>query len=154
MIRMALPDDARAIHELHTRSVRGLCARDYPNEAIEAWLFGRTPEGYKGIGKKEMYVFEESGAIRGFSHVRPDCMEALFIDPDHARRGIGRALFGHALAVIHAAGIEPVPLVATLTAFPFYLKMGCTEIRRSFVEKNHIKLETVLMRSPEGAGKS
>jgi len=26
--------------------------------------------------------------------------------------------------------------------------MGCTEIRRSFVEKNHVKVETVLMQLP------
>ena len=70
MIRIALPDDALAIHNLHTRSVRGLCTRDYPKEVIEGWLLGRSPDGYKerGIAKKEIYVFEESGAIRGFSY--------------------------------------------------------------------------------------
>ncbi len=66
MIRIALPDDARAIDNLHTRSVRGLCTRDYPKEVIEAWLLGRSPAGYKGIAKKEMYVFEERGAISWF----------------------------------------------------------------------------------------
>lgn len=148
MIRIALPDDALAIHKLHTRSVRGLCARDYPKEVIARWLWGRTPEGYKGIAKKEMYVFEENGAIRGFSHVFPICIVALFVDPEHTRRGVGRALFEHALAFIRASGSVPIPFEATLTALPFYLKMGCTEVRRSFVEKNHAKIETVLMQLP------
>jgi hypothetical protein len=40
MIRIALPDDALAIHNLHTRSVRGLCMRDYSKEVIETWLLG------------------------------------------------------------------------------------------------------------------
>ena len=153
MIRIALPDDALAIHNLHTRSVRGLCARDYPQEVIEGWLLGRSPDGYKGIAKKEMYVFEESGAIRGFSHVVPIYIVALFVDPDHTRRGVGRALFEHALALIRASGTVPVPFEGTLTALPFYLKMGCTEIRRSFVEKNHVKVETVLMQLPGKANK-
>ena len=148
MIRIALPDDALAIHNLHTRSVRGLCARHYPKEVIGRWLWGRSPAGYKGIAKKEMYVFEESGAIRGFSHVIPTCIVALFVDPDHTRRGVGRALFEHALALIRASGTIPPPFDATLTALPFYLKMGCTEVRRSFVEKNHAKIETVLMQLP------
>jgi methyltransferase (TIGR00027 family) len=148
MIRIALPDDALAIHNLHTRSVRGLCTRDYPKEVIEAWLLGRSPEGYRGIAKKEMYVFEEGGAICGFSHVVPIYGVALFVDPDHTKRGVGRALFEHALALIRASGSVPVPFEATITALPFYLKMGCTEIRRSFVEKNHVKVETVLMRLP------
>ncbi len=148
MIRIALPDDALAIHNLHTRSVRGLCARDYAEDVIEAWLSGRSPEGYGGIAKKEMYVFEESGVICGFSHVIPSRGVALFVDPDHARRGVGRALFEHALALIRASGTIPVPFEATITALPFYLKMGCTEIRRSFVNKNHVKVETVLLQLP------
>ena len=148
MIRIALPDDALAIHNLHTRSVRGLCTRDYPKEVIEAWLSGRSPDGYKGIAKKEMYVFEEGGAICGFSHVVPIYGVALFVDPDHTKRGVGRALFEHALALIRASGTIPVPFEATITALPFYLKMGCTEVRRSFVEKNHVKVETVLMQLP------
>ena len=148
MIRIALPDDALAIHNLHTRSVRGLCTRDYPKEVIEAWLSGRSPDGYRGIAKKEMYVFEEGGAICGFSHVVPIYGVALFVDPDHTKRGVGRALFEHALALIRASGTIPVPFEATITALPFYLKMGCTEIRRSFVEKNHVKVETVLMQLP------
>ena len=148
MIRSALPGDALAIHNLHTRSVRGLFARDYSKEVIEAWLLGRSPDGYKGIAKKEMYVFEESGAIRGFSHVVPICIVALFVDPDHTRSGVGRALFEHALALIRASGAIPIPFEATITALPFYLKMGCTEIRRSFVKPNHVKVETVLMQLP------
>jgi GNAT superfamily N-acetyltransferase len=148
MIRIASPDDARAIHNLHTRSVRALCARDYPNEVIDGWLFGRTPAGYTGIAKEEMYVFEESGAIRGFSHVVPICIVALFVDPDHTRRGFGKALFEHALAFIRASGAIPIAFEATLTALPFYLKMGCTEVRRSFVAKNHVRVETVLMHLP------
>jgi methyltransferase (TIGR00027 family) len=148
MIRIALPDDALAIHNLHTRSVRGLCTRDYPEEVIEGWLEGRSPEGYRGIAKQEMYVFEENGVVCGFSHVVPNCIVALFVDPDHAKRGVGRALFEHAWALVRASGAAPAPFEATITALPFYLKMGCTEIRRSFVEKNHVKVETVLMRLP------
>src|SRR5204862_1947618 len=108
---------------------------------------------YKGIAKKEMYVCEESGAIRGFSHVTPICIVALFVDPDYTRRGVGRALFEHALALIRVNGTIPVPFEGTITALPFYLKMGCTEVRRSFVTKNHVKVETVLMQLPGRAHK-
>ncbi len=86
--------------------------------------------------------------FRGFSHVVPICIVALFVDPDHTRRGVGRALFEHALALIRASRTIPVPFEVTITALPFYLEMGCTEIRRSFVEKNHVKVETVLMQLP------
>src|SRR3974390_19727 len=154
MIRTALPRDAQAIHNLHTRSVRGLCSHDYPAEVIDAWLAGRSPEGYKGLAKGEMYVFEENGAILGFSHVRPTCIGGVFVDPAHVRKGVGRALFEHALALIRAGGATPIPFEATITALPFYLSMGCTEIRRSFIQKNSVKVETILMRLPEKANDS
>ena len=149
MIRTALPPDALAIHNLHTRSVRGLCSRDYPKEVIDGWLAGRSPDGYKGLAKGEMYVFEENGRILGFSHVRPTCIVALFVDPEHVRQGVGRALFEHALGLIRSSGASPTPFEATITAVPFYLRMGCTTIRRSFVERNSVKVETMLMVLPE-----
>ena len=154
MIRTALPRDALAIHNLHTRSVRGLCSRDYPREVIDGWLAGRSPDGYKGIAKGEMYVCEENGTVLGFSHVRPSCIVALFVDPEHVRKGVGRTLFEHALTLIRASGADPIPVEVTVTALPFYLKMGCTEIRRSFVEKNSVKVATILMRLPGKANDS
>ena len=154
MIRTALACDALAIHNLHTRSVRGLCSGDYAKEVIDGWLAGRSPDGYKGLAKGEMYVFEKDGAILGFSHVRPTCIVALFVDPEHVRKGVGRALFEHAVALIRASGATPIPFEATVTALPFYLSMGCTEIRRSFVAKNSVKVATILMRLPEKANDS
>lgn len=151
MIRLAKPGDALPIHHVHTRSVRGLCSRDYPREVIDGWLSDRSPEVYKvrGIAKQEMYVFEVKGVILGFSHVVPNCIVALFVDPEHARKGVGRALFEHAVGLIRASGEIPIDFEATITARAFYLKMGCTEVRRSFVEKNSAIVETVLMRLPQ-----
>jgi hypothetical protein len=54
---------------------------------IDGWLAGRSPDGYKGLIKGEMYVFEKNGWILGFSHVRPTCIVALFVDPEHVRKG-------------------------------------------------------------------
>ena len=70
-IRLATAEDALAIHELHTASVKGLCKGAYSLEIIDGWLKGRSPDGYKGIAKAEMYVIESDGRIMGFSHVVP-----------------------------------------------------------------------------------
>jgi putative acetyltransferase len=151
MIRPARLDDALAIHNLHTRSVRQLCSADYPKEVIDGWLEGRSPERYRGIAKGEMYVFEENGAVVGFSHVKPGAIIALFVDPAHVRKGIGSALFEHALPIAHGNSHAPLPLEVTLTALPFYLRCGCKEVARSSVRKNAVKVETVTMLLPETA---
>ena len=148
-IRMATPADAQAIHDLHTRSVRRLCAADYPPEVIEEWLKGRSPEGYRGIAKNEMYVFERDGKILGWSHVRPKCIVGLFVDAGHARQGVGRALFEHGLRIIREHTAEHLEFEATVTAAPFYEKCGCKRLSISTVRKNDIDVPTVRMAYPE-----
>ena len=124
-IRLATREDAMDIHLLHTRSVRGLCSADYAPEVIEGWLQDRSPEGYKGIAKNEMYVYEEKGKIVGWSHVRPKAIVGLFVDAEHARKGIGRALFEHGLGIIRQNTSQHLEFASTLTAAPFYEKCGC-----------------------------
>ena len=53
-----------------------------------------------------IWVWEEDGSILGFSaaDTRDGTIFALFIDPEHEGRGIGRALFAKALEVLRRAG--------------------------------------------------
>jgi len=147
-IRLATAADALDIHNLHTRSVRGLCSKDYPPELIDAWLRGRSPEGYKGIAKGEMYVYEKDNVIAGWSHAKPDNF-ALFVDPEYSRLGIGSELFKHTMEIIRSHTDQPIEFDATLTAVPFYEKMGCKVISRSEVTKNSTSVETVRMLTPQ-----
>jgi len=45
-IRIAELKDAPRLHQLHTASIRDLCASQYAWEIIEGWLINRTPGGY------------------------------------------------------------------------------------------------------------
>jgi putative acetyltransferase len=150
-IRLATQQDALAIHQLHTRSVRGLCSADYPKEVIDGWLEGRSPEGYKGIAKNEMFVYEREGRILGWSHVRPEMLIALFVDPEHSRHGIGGALFEHALRIIRHHTHKHIEFEATLTAVPFYERCGCVRLRASTIRKNNVEVPTVWMALPESS---
>ena len=53
-----------------------------------------------------IWVWEEGGQILGFSagDTRDGTIWALFIDPDHEGRGIGRALLAKACDVLRQAG--------------------------------------------------
>jgi hypothetical protein len=61
-IRLANSSDAQAIHDLHTASVTRLCNL-YDEDLIAAWIQGRTPGGYRGIARQEVYVYEDEGRI-------------------------------------------------------------------------------------------
>jgi GNAT superfamily N-acetyltransferase len=75
-----------------------------------------------------IWLWEEDGKVLGFSaaDTRDGAIFALFIDPKHEGRGIGRALFARALDSLRAAGHS----TGSLTTQPgsradrFYQKAG------------------------------
>jgi len=82
-----------------------------------------------------IWVWEEGGRILGFSagDTRDGTIWALFVDPAHHRRGIGRALFEAACETLRKAGHR----TALLTTDPgtraerFYRAAGWTIIGTS-----------------------
>ena len=51
-------------------------------------------------------------------------IRAFFVDPDHARQGLGRALLRHAESAARAAGFRRLTLMATLPGEPMYRALG------------------------------
>ena len=141
-VRVATPEDAEAIHLLHTRSVRALCVGDYSTDQIERWIEGRTPEGYlPAIEEGTMIVATVGSQVVGFGHGEPGRVRAVFVDPDAAGRGVGSRLLREALRL---AGRGPVLLESTLNAVAFYARHGFREIERRSVGR--VPLEVVVMR--------
>ena len=67
VIRPARPEDAPRLHQLHTASVRALCASHYSAEVIDAWLLNRAPSGYlRPIERGVLFVAERTDRIIGF----------------------------------------------------------------------------------------
>jgi L-amino acid N-acyltransferase YncA len=62
LIRPMEETDAAAIHEIHTACLRTTLKSHYSQEQLEAWLAGRTPQGYlRGAQHGETYLVAESG---------------------------------------------------------------------------------------------
>ena len=55
-------------------------------------------------------------------------VRAMYTDPDHARRGIGRAVLGACEVAARGEGFRRAELVATLAGEPLYLACGFTRI--------------------------
>lgn len=108
MIRRARPEDRARVVEIRnsvTENVLGDSSRVTVEQQYK-W-FEQTP----GI-----WIWEEDGRILGFSaaDTRDGTIWALFMDPAHERRGIGRQLFEKACDVLREAGHR----TATLTTQP------------------------------------
>jgi len=96
-IRRARPEDHARVTEIRN-SVKENVLRDPGRVTVADYKwFERNP----GV-----WVWEEDGRILGFSaaDTRDGTIWALFIDPDHEGRGIGRALLAKACDVLREAG--------------------------------------------------
>ena len=87
-----------------------------------------------------MFVAETDGEIAGFGQVNLDGeasetpregggtvvgeVTAVYVHPDHVRRGVGSALLDRLEAHARDEGLDALSLTASLNAVPFYERAG------------------------------
>jgi GNAT superfamily N-acetyltransferase len=78
------------------------------------------------------FVADEDGRVVGFSGLRIVGDEAeltyLFVEPDAIRRGYGRRLWCHAVALACAQGARRIRIESDPFAEPFYRAMGAARV--------------------------
>ncbi len=119
LIRRAIAADHERITEIRN-SVKENVLRDSSRVTVEMYKWFEQNPG--------VWVWEEDGRILGFSagDTRDGTIWALFIDPAHEGRGIGRALFTKACDVLREAGHTTGSLTTQLgsRADRFYQRAG------------------------------
>ncbi|HEU0045470.1 GNAT family N-acetyltransferase [Sphingomonas sp.] len=135
--------DTVDVHHIHTACLTTSLAADYSREALEAWMHGRSPEGYWRFANsgETFRVAELDGEIVGFANWSGDELRSLFIAPSHQRSGTGSTLFD---ACQQEAKLTFVK--ATLGAVGFYKRFSFTEVGRGFDLKRGVQLPHVAMR--------
>lgn len=131
-LRNALTTDAEALVELHHRAVHAVVHPAYPAAVLASWSPPTGPDRRAWMAERiadpanAVIVAEADGAIAGFVFAAPAAawIRALYVDPRHARRGIGAALLAAAAARLRAAGSPRAGLNASLNAVGFYSARG------------------------------
>ena len=124
-IRPAIPAERKALEALQWRASLG-------NEGDRDALL-RHPDAIdlpaEQIAAGGVFVLEREGAIVGFSAILPRAdgdteLDALFVDPDMQRQGIGRKLIEHCAAVARSTGSKGLHVIGNEHAREFYLSCG------------------------------
>jgi len=148
-LRTATHADRAALQALIARSARALGARDYRPEQIEAALQGafgvdsqliddgtyfvaetRDGEliGCGGWSRRRTLFGGDSHAERNAAELDPRTdaarIRAFFVDPGHARQGIGRALLERCESEARARGFSRFELMGTLPGVRLYQALG------------------------------
>jgi ribosomal protein S18 acetylase RimI-like enzyme len=171
-VRVARPEDAAELAETAIaawrQGFRGIVPdhvdprRAWSRDRVSQRLAGKPADG------TEILAAEVDGAVCGLLLLGPAAgagrhrvgeVIALYVHPDHWRRGVGRALVGRALERLAARGFREV-VVWTLAASPrnlaFYDALGfhrdgATQRRPSFGNPLEVRLRIALApRAPAG----
>ena len=154
-LRPATAADAEALEALIARSVHALQADTYTREQREAALGTVFGVDHRLIADGGYFIAELDGAIVGCGgwsdrealygahgpaqsdgprvnpRSGPARVRAFFVDPAHARRGVGRALLQASEDAARAAGFTRAALGATLAGEPFYTACGYVPLART-----------------------
>ena len=123
-IRLARPEEAELLLQIHHASVQGLCAGQYDAEQIAHWFDGRDAGIYtQGIAQQRLWLACAPDPV-GFIEVDEHSIDKLFVLPQAAGLGVGKALLLHGLQALQSEGRQTVDIEATLTGVAFYQKHG------------------------------
>ncbi len=148
-LRRATLEDQPVLGELIARSIRGLGADDYSQGQIDAALNGAFGVdtalirdgtyfvaitqsgkivGCGGWSRRRTLFGSDARAERDDADLDPRTeaakIRAFFVDPAHARQGIGRALLERSESEAEAAGFSRLELMATLPGVRLYERYG------------------------------
>jgi GNAT superfamily N-acetyltransferase len=147
-LRTAEMSEIPALESLIARSARGLSLEEYRASQIEGALRGAFGVDTQLLRDRTFFVAEEGGRIvgcggwsfrstlfggdarggRDSSLLDPECqpakIRAFFVDPAHARRGIGTMLLKRCEEEAQARGFSAVELMATLPGAKLYAARG------------------------------
>jgi GNAT superfamily N-acetyltransferase len=123
-LRPARPDEARLLSNLALRSKAHWGYNDSFLAACKHELTIRRGE----MAARHVTVAEVDGAVAGHYTIDGHELGQLFVDPAHIGRGVGRALWRHAVGVARELGIETLAIDSDPFAEGFYLAMGATRV--------------------------
>jgi GNAT superfamily N-acetyltransferase len=153
-VRQATLAERDVLQDLIDRSARGLSTADYRQEQIEGALQGAFGVDSQLIQDGTYFVVEDEGVIVGCGgwsfrktlfggdkrrerdgaeldpRTDPAKIRAFFVDPAHARRGIGTLLLDKCEAEARRRGFSRVELMSTLPGIRLYSARGYTGVEQ------------------------
>ena len=123
-IRRAGAGDEEALARIRQSAILALSVPAMSTEQAEKWAM-RAPADrvVRAIRDHDVWVAVD-GAASGWVEVDRDRVEALYVSPSCARRGVGSILLARAETSIRSSGYAMARLESSRNALDFYLRRG------------------------------
>ncbi|MCB1915823.1 MAG: GNAT family N-acetyltransferase [Rhodocyclaceae bacterium] len=137
-----------ALLDLLRRAIRQSARSCYSAEQIDAWLSTVPDEASwaRRLADADVIVAGVDGRLAGFVALRsPGVVDLLFVEPDFARQGVGRALLAAALSRAHDRRWWHLECHASLLARPVFEAAGFRVLARQHVPRGPCRLTNFRM---------
>jgi GNAT superfamily N-acetyltransferase len=150
LIRPFDPPDAAAVARLFHDTVRTVNLGDYSPEQVDAWAGELTADSaahwVRRLASLTTYVAVDGDPIVGFSNPRDDgYVDHLFVHHLHQRQGIAQALHQAVEAEARRRSLARVFTHASITARPFFVRMGYQQVTEQTVPLRGVELTNFVM---------
>jgi len=135
-IRLFQPKDATQIAQLFHDTVREINRRDYSTSQVEAWApndlnFRNWAET---CTQRFTFVADDAGIIAGFGELEPNGhIDCFFCHKDYQGQGVGRLIYQAIETKAVELSLPRLLVEASITAKPFFERMGFTLINEQTV---------------------
>jgi putative acetyltransferase len=136
-IRLFQESDAEQIANLFHETVRQVNIADYTVEQVKAWapdnIYFR--DWAKVCANRFTYVAEMEGLIVGFGELETNGhIDCFYCHKDYQKMGIGKSIYAAIEAKARELKINRLYVEASITAQPFFSRLGFQTIEQQEVE--------------------
>ncbi|QIR37727.1 GNAT family N-acetyltransferase [Tolypothrix sp. PCC 7910] len=136
-IRLFQHQDAQQIAQLFHETVREINIGDYSENQVKAW----APDNINFrnwatiCAERFTYVADDQGVIAGFGELETNGhIDCFYCHKNYQKMGVGSKIYAAIEAKAYELGINRLYLEASITAKPFFLRMGFSTITEQQVE--------------------
>ncbi len=141
--------DEAALLALFRTTIRTVNRRDYTDEQVQAWAPDDIDKGHwtRRIRGINPFVCESGARIVGYADVQDSgYIDHFFVHHEAQGQGVGKALFAAIFDKAKHKGITELTSQVSITARPFFEKMGFDVVQSQVVTMNDVELTNYRMR--------
>ncbi|MBC3258946.1 GNAT family acetyltransferase [Pseudomonas paralactis] len=154
VVRLAQAADAQGISQVILAALHSSNARDYPTDVIARVATHFTPDAVlELLNRRIVLVAIQDELIVATAALDANVVRSVFVNPELQGQGIGRLLMIEIELRAREAGVTVLSVPSSLTAEPFYSKLGFHTVRDVYHgnERTLVMEKTLLSRHPIGA---
>lgn len=145
IIREYLPSDCTQMAQLFYDTVHSVNAADYTREQLDAWADGHVDlEAWDSSFREHFTLVACDGKeIVGFADMDENgYLDRLYVHRDYQRKGVASSLLRELSQKVKT---DEITTYASITARPFFEKMGYRVVRENIVERKGVSLRNNFM---------